>query len=180
MSGLRLNLGCGAYPFRGAGWTNLDADPAVHPDVCATVPPLPFGDGAADEMYLGHLLEHFPRDDGLVLLRECYRVLVPGGRLGVVVPNTRLILRRWLGGATTTAVGPDQRTYRVSDLDDVCALWLFSSCQPSPHRWAFDATTLERIVEEAGFRVTGVIDPHRDPRLSDPSWWQLGVEAERL
>lgn len=174
---MKLNLGAGGYPL--AGYLSVDADPACHPDVCATVPPLPFGDGAAEAVYMGHLLEHYERPEGLALLRECYRVLQPGGQLGVVVPNTRLILRRWLGGATTTAVGPDQRTYRVADLDDVCALWLFSSCQPSRHQWAYDATTLERIVEAAGFRVTGVIDPQRDPRLSDPSWWQLGVQAER-
>jgi predicted SAM-dependent methyltransferase len=174
---VKINLGCGQYKLR--GFRNVDADPACCPDVVATVPPLPFTDGEADEVYCGHLLEHFPRAEGLRLLRECYRVLQPGGQLGVVVPNTRLILRRWMGGATTTDVGPDGRTYAVADLDDVCALWLFSTCQASPHRWAYDATTLERIVEEAGFRITGVIDPRRDPRLSNGNWYNLGCQAER-
>jgi SAM-dependent methyltransferase len=182
VSGLRLNLGCGAFPFPQAeGWVNVDSDDVLEPDVCddALCYLSDLADGAAHEIYMGHLLEHFDYEDGQALLRECYRVLVPGGRLGVVVPNTRAIMWRYLRGAQTTQPDATGRRYAVADLDDVCAYWLFSTVQPSPHRWAYDGGTLCRALERVGFVVQGAIDSYHDPRLSDPSWWQLGLDAER-
>ncbi len=172
---LRLNLGAGIFPL--AGYVNIDAEPGVEPDICATVPPIPCDDGTVSMIYAGHLLEHFAPAAGQVLLRECHRVLQPGGRLTVVVPDTRAIMRRWLGASSYAVTSPEGRVWRVADLDDVCDFWLFSSFQASPHRWAYDETTLTRAVERAGFRVVGMVDRYQDPRLSDPNWWQLGVEA---
>lgn len=178
--GLRLNLGAGRFPLD--GYTNVDADPRCEPDVCMRVPPLHFGDGEAAEIYCGHLLEHLRPEDGAALLAECYRVLRPGGTLGVVVPDTAEIVRRYL---TSTELGwdalvecPANRYWSLRDLDDVCAVFLFSTYQDSPHQWAYDARTLRRAVEAAGFQVTGSIDPYQDSRLV-PAWWNLGVEAVR-
>lgn len=177
---MRLNLGCGEFPLPLAdGWLNLDADSSVHPDVLATVPPLPFPDASADAIYMGHLLEHFEYAEGQALLAECYRVLAPGGTLTVVVPDTRAIMRRWLGGAKTRQRDATGRPYAVADLDDVCAYWLFSTVQPSRHRWAYCDDTLVRALDRAGFQVTALVDRYRDPRLSDPGWWQLGYTAVR-
>jgi predicted SAM-dependent methyltransferase len=42
--------------------------------------PLPFADGSARSIYSEHTLEHFYREhDAPNLLRECHRVLAPGG-----------------------------------------------------------------------------------------------------
>jgi predicted SAM-dependent methyltransferase len=176
---LRLNIGAGEYPL--PGFVSLDSDPACHPDVVWTVPPLPFQAGEVAEVYMGHLFEHLRPDAGRALLAECYRVLVPGGRLGVVVPDTRVIMARWLGGAATTVPGPhNRRQYAIADLDDVCELLLFSTCQATPHLWAYDAGTLRRALEGAGFVVTGEIDRYDDPRLSNQgAWYQCGWQCEK-
>lgn len=54
---------------------------------------LPLGDGTVDRMLLVHCLEmtERPRD----LLRECWRVLAPGGRLVAMVPNRRGLWARF-------------------------------------------------------------------------------------
>ncbi len=54
---------------------------------------LPLGDGTVDRLVLVHCLEmsDSPRD----LLREAWRVLAPGGRLAVVVPNRRGLWARF-------------------------------------------------------------------------------------
>ena len=113
----RLNIGCGDAPM--LFWTNLDSNPAMKADVHATVPPLPFADESLDEIFAGHLLEHLPRHEAAALLRECYRCLTPGGRLGIVVPDTREVMKRYLAGAMDAAEFPYRVWHRVADLDDV-------------------------------------------------------------
>jgi predicted SAM-dependent methyltransferase len=43
--------------------------------------PFPFTDGSFDGIFSEHVLEHFTRDDGIVVFRECRRLLAPGGML---------------------------------------------------------------------------------------------------
>ena len=54
---------------------------------------LPLADSSIDRMLLVHLLEHAenPRET----LKEIWRVLAPGGRLVIVVPNRRGVWARF-------------------------------------------------------------------------------------
>ena len=86
-----LNLGCGSrfHP----GWTNVDMAPQ-HPSVlrCDFLEGLPFADQSQDVVYHSHVLEHLPRDHAVDFLRECRRVLKPGGILRVAVPDLERIV----------------------------------------------------------------------------------------
>src|SRR5436309_15010871 len=75
-----LQLGCGAR-FHPA-WINLDLHPQ-HASVARhdVTTPLSFPDRHFDAVYHAHLLEHLPRPHALPFLRECLRVLRPGGIL---------------------------------------------------------------------------------------------------
>ena len=172
----RLNLGSGLFPLRGGGWCNVDADPATEPDWVARVPPIDRTDESVAEVYMGHLLEHLDPVEADFLLRECYRVLVPGGRLGVVVPDTRWVLERHLAQDHTRVEVPQGRFWELDDLDAVCGLFLYSTFQSTPHRWSYDDQTLRRALLRAGFAVAGRIDPYHDPRLVGARW-NLGLEA---
>jgi len=44
---------------------------------------LPYPDDSVRFIYTSHLLEHLSRIEARKLLKECYRVLVPGGTLGL-------------------------------------------------------------------------------------------------
>lgn len=161
--GVRLNLGSGID--RKEGWVNVDADPGLSPDVCedAVAYVERQQSGSADEIYLGHFLEHLEHDAGARLLAECFRVLKVGGRIGVVVPDTRAIMERYVA--------------EDLDLDDLCRLWLYSTVQETWHKWSYDLPTLRRAVARAGFDVTGEIDRFADPRLQAGAWWQCGVDC---
>jgi len=81
-----LNVGCGGrfHP----DWTNVDLK-AVSPLVIEynILKNLPFEDNVFDVVYHSHILEHLSRSAGEKLLRECVRVLKPGGIIRVVVPD---------------------------------------------------------------------------------------------
>lgn len=52
-----------------------------------SVPPLDFQEGAFDNVICAEMIEHLPQDKALPLLKECYRVLKPGGILFLSTPN---------------------------------------------------------------------------------------------
>jgi len=171
---MRLNLGAGAY--RIPGYLSVDQDDTHGPDWLLRVPPIPAPDDSVAEIYAGHLLEHFEPDEADDLLAECRRVLVPGGKLGVVVPDTRAVLARYLEQRHEVVEVPERVYWNLDDLDSVCAVFLYSTVQPSRHKWAYDGATLRRALVRNGFRLEGEI-ARDDPRLSVPSWWDMGVQA---
>lgn len=86
-----LNLGCGSrfHP----DWINVDnfsSDHCIQPyDLRKGIP---FQENAFDVVYHSHLLEHFPKDEALSFMKECYRVLKPGGIIRVAVPDLEQIV----------------------------------------------------------------------------------------
>jgi demethylmenaquinone methyltransferase/2-methoxy-6-polyprenyl-1,4-benzoquinol methylase len=62
-----------------------EANPAASVDLrIGAVPPIPFGDGAFDAVFMAFTLELFPDDTIPLVLREIRRTLRPGGRMAVV------------------------------------------------------------------------------------------------
>lgn len=173
----RLNVGCGEWPLY--YFTNLDANPRLRADIHASVPPLPFEDGALDDIYAGHFLEHLSPADAKLFVLECLRCLAPGGRLGILVPDTREIMTRWLAGAIDQVEFPADTWHAVADLDAVCGLFLYSDVQESGHKWSYDLFTLARLLQSCGFEVTGEIDRYRDPRVTNGAWYGCGLDARK-
>ena len=85
---MKINLGSGDSPL--VGFVNVDALPdAPGVDVVADISQrLPFEDASADLVYASHILEHFPHAQTGELLGEWRRILRPGGRLLVAVPDS--------------------------------------------------------------------------------------------
>ncbi len=85
-----------------AGWELLNVLPGPHVDHLGNAIDLSqFPDGTFAEVYASHVAEHFDyRDALLTALREWRRVLAPGGRLRLSVPDldtlAHLLLQRHL------------------------------------------------------------------------------------
>lgn len=81
----KLNLGCGTDTKQ--GWVNLDSASLEGVDVVhdLTVLPLPFADGAFDEILCQDVIEHIP--EYVPLIKELHRILAPEGLLSIRVPH---------------------------------------------------------------------------------------------
>lgn len=56
-------------------------------------------DSSVDIVFCSHFIEHLTRDEGDAFLKECYRVLKPKGILRLVIPDTRLLIGKYLDGS---------------------------------------------------------------------------------
>ena len=160
-AGVGLNIGTGGRDL--PGWINLDETKPG--DLLAVVPPIPFRDRAFDEVMLSHVIEHVNDAEAHDLLRECHRVLKPGGEITVVVPDARAFSLAYILGQISNR-----------ELND---LYIYSYCQESQHRWSYDWNTLAQLVVSTGFRDIRRISRFRDPRLMAPAWYQLGLTARK-
>jgi predicted SAM-dependent methyltransferase len=149
----RLHLGCGDR-FHPA-WINLDLHPQ-HPSVRAhdVTAPLPFADLSIDAVYHAHLLEHLPRADALPFLRECLRVLRPGGILRVVVPDLEQIARLYL--------------------DSLDGAWQGDADAERRHAWSVLEMYDQVVRDQPG---GAMVDYLRGADASDLAWYRIGADG---
>ena len=90
-----LNIGCGRTHH--PEWLNIDLE-TTDPDVVEhdITQGIPCPSDSLSVVYHSHILEHLKPEEGHELLRECYRVLEPGGVLRIVVPDLEKIAELYL------------------------------------------------------------------------------------
>jgi predicted SAM-dependent methyltransferase len=97
------NVGAGA--FRHPAWTNVDFESAWYSkaqgdsvgiswDLMAGIP-VSVGHGTAELVYSSHTVEHVTDAAAANLFREAHRILKPGGRLRVTMPDIDLDVRAY-------------------------------------------------------------------------------------
>jgi predicted SAM-dependent methyltransferase len=176
---LRLNLASGY--IKKDGWINVDLfGPAANLRLDLRRP-LPFPNGCAGYIYTEHFFEHldYPNltesmgwevegnggtSEALQFLRECRRVLSPGGVVDVVVPDAEGMIDVYISSRNVAGQGEwwgprwcDTAMHRVN--------YLFR--QGRQHKYAYDEETLTRVLEQAGF-----VDVQRrqfDPEMDAPN-----------
>ena len=128
---------------------------------------LPLTNSAIDRMLLVHLLEHAenPRET----LKEAWRVLAPGGRLVIVVPNRRGVWARFehTPFGTGRPFSRGQLTALLRETNFTPAAWSEALCfPPSKRRWMM---RFHRLLERSGRRLwpifSGVVIVEAQKRL---------------
>jgi SAM-dependent methyltransferase len=103
-----LNLACGAVYVIDDNWINLDyVSSDVHVRQANLLETLPFDSNSISLVYSSHFLEHIPLHQVPSFLKECHRVLKPGGVIRLVLPDFEEMCREYLtqldGGDYTKA-----------------------------------------------------------------------------
>lgn len=94
---MRLDIGCGTFKRQGF----IGVDPYAEADVHASMWSLPFPDDSIEEIYSSHALEHIGKFEVLDTLKEWRRILRPGGKIEIQVPDLRWCCQQWLARQTT-------------------------------------------------------------------------------
>lgn len=147
---LRLNLGCG--PLRLPGELGVDRESTSAADVRADILALPFRNGAAELCRLDHVLEHLPVRLAVPALLEARRVLQPGGRIRIGVPDLAATCRRY---AESTSLREKAWLLR--------SLYGSQAHDGEHHKSGWDAQTLADLLSICAFVDVQVgPDPDRD------------------
>jgi predicted SAM-dependent methyltransferase len=181
----KLQLGAGEHPRD--GWLNTDLhgygrSDLVYLDVRK---PFPLPDASFDFVYCEHMLEHLTYGEGQRCLRECLRVLKPGGRIRIATPSLEQLAKLYDG----------------SDLAKRYLRWAIGTLEPEAdvplpgvvinnffrswgHRFIYDRQTLRHALGEAGFvdieeHAVGELEQHlpEEPELN--AYETFVLEARR-
>jgi SAM-dependent methyltransferase len=114
---------------------------------------LPLRNGSVKFVYCSHVLEHLERWEALRVLRECHRILMPGGSVRIVVPDLATICQRYLTGADERPAHVACRTLwgHPKDVEPSGFVGRVSRFFVRPHQWGYDRTEMELLMREAGF-----------------------------
>jgi predicted SAM-dependent methyltransferase len=74
------------------GWINSDIDPnsnnKIYLDASKT---FPFEESTFNYVFSEHMIEHITYQEGLNMLSECYRILIPGGKIRIATPDLQFL-----------------------------------------------------------------------------------------
>lgn len=147
-----LNLGGGGNCLAGCLTADIDPRADVYVDL---LQPLPFDDNEIDHIFCEEAIEHVDKAAALRLLRECQRVLKPGGLLRVTTPDLNWLISA-LASADLTCDGFNECFYGHG------------------HRYIYTQDELAALLTQAGFTSTrvssyqdeasvlGLLDSHAD------------------
>ena len=154
---MKLNLLCGAHIV--PNWIGVDTDPPAEWQIDVRMG-LPTQDASVTHIYTQHGLEHLERADGVALLRECQRVLKPGGLLRISIPDLDTLVKKYQANDIRFAesVGWLPAT-RCQMLNEGMRLW--------GHTFLYSFEELVLVLGEAGFRGPVYRMPYR--QSSDPT-----------
>ncbi|MCB1836270.1 MAG: methyltransferase domain-containing protein [Alcanivoracaceae bacterium] len=164
---MRINVGCGRMVLD--GWTNCDVQVSPKaprpPEILCDAAAIPLKSEVADELMALHLIEHFYLWEVPAVLAEWRRLLKPGGRLILELPNLEAACRNLLAGR-----------------NDQVSMWpLYGDPgHEDPymcHRWGYTPKTIKELLVRNAFSEVRIMPPKTHGRRVNRD---MRVEAVRV
>lgn len=165
----KLHIGAGPNILE--GWLNADIKPQSNSVIYLDITKeLPFLDRTFDYLYSEHVIEHVSYTEGIYHLKECYRILKPGGRLRIATPDLGFLIG--LYNMQKTEAQKEYIKWAIERFSPEAAFHHetfvinnFVRCWG--HQFIYDSTILELAFKGAGFEkiVRCKVMESDDPQL---------------
>jgi predicted SAM-dependent methyltransferase len=111
----------------------------------------PFSDNSVAAVYSSHLMEHMDIRKIRYFLKECLRILKPGGSFSVAVPNAGIYIEAY---SRSLDLDPFYLRYGLTGLTYSSKIDYVNhiAYMGGAHRHMFDEKALTGILEDAGFK----------------------------
>ena len=118
-----LNVGCGKV-FE-THWTNIDIAPSDSSIISLNAAShLPFANDTFSVVYNSAFIEHLATDEATRFVRECFRVMEPGGIIRIGTPDMEQLCRLYLDRLEKTSTNEayaGEYDWMVIEIQDQCA-----------------------------------------------------------
>jgi len=225
MNTVGINVGCGTSPCDLSGWENVDK--AINARI-RNIPGLrrllgqvgllpgsqdrwpknlrvhdirkglPYQDDSLLYVYSSHCFEHLYLDQAMKFLRECFRVLKPGGVLRLAIPDLEILIHRYTDAANSNGHGDGNALpadafvrqllmVREAAPRGIVDRWFKPVLgKHTIHCWAYDWKSLSTRFMEVGFRdvkraayLQSSIPNIESLDLAEKAWESLYVEGTK-
>jgi predicted SAM-dependent methyltransferase len=148
----KLIIGAGTVAVD--GWFNTDLKPQLdtiyYMDAAS---PFPIDNSVFEYVFSEHLIEHLTRQQGSMMLKECFRVLKPGGKIRIATPNLEVLLGLYHDYANPLAQEYikwiTDKSIRVSVYKP--SIVINNAFHNWGHQFLYDGELLEMGLRDAGF-----------------------------
>jgi predicted SAM-dependent methyltransferase len=148
----KLHIGCGSNIIN--GWLNTDLISNFRVIYLNVIDKFPFCECIFDYVFSEHLIEHFDYLKGKDIIRECFRILKPGGKIRISTPDFQFLFRlydenkteeqkRYIAWAVDTYL-PSLKIYQdIFVINRIIRGW--------GHKFIYDYKALSVSMIDAGF-----------------------------
>lgn len=165
----RLQIGAG--PSFTEGWLVTDIEPPrLQVGYLDATKRYPFPSARFDYVHSEHMIEHVPWAGGLAMLKECRRILKPGGTIRIATPDLKVLLDLYYNPES-----PDADRYvkwmcklALPDIPKQHPIFVINKAVRAwGHQFFYDATLLTETLQSAGFVDIRQVKPGQseDPNL---------------
>ncbi|PLY03574.1 MAG: hypothetical protein C0623_00730 [Desulfuromonas sp.] len=159
-----INLGSGGAVV--PGFVNIDFFGTAGVDYSADLRfPLKIPSNTACGIFSEHTLEHLTYTETENLLRECYRIIVPGGGIRIVVPDLSIFMQKYIDNDLEWFRHWEQLYFKDSANSERSSRTLLSPVgavsfvtQEYGHVSCWDFPAMKIVLEKAGFSRVKKVD----------------------
>jgi len=188
-----MKLNIGSHSVKIEGFLNVDILDLPNVDIVCDITHIPwtvkgvspqerFEDNSVDEILMVEVLEHLSFHDTLKVLREIHRVLKPGGKIHIQVPDCGSMMEMFVRGEISESIPhKPESVEQVLQIRNATGMrvhpnrFLMAFCGaqkygvPDIHKNIFWKERLEDLLEDAGFEKIDFKE--------DPLGWKIKVNC---
>jgi predicted SAM-dependent methyltransferase len=156
----KLQIGAGRTKLQ--GWLSSDLIFSDHAIFLDARKRFPFATDSFDYVYSEHMIEHLSWNDGLKMLKECLRILKPGGTLRIATPDLAVLIGLYNpnGHPLNEAFTKWITDRHLKDLGVYKAPFVINNAFYNwGHKFLYDAELLDMALHQSGFTAIQQCQP---------------------
>lgn len=115
---------------------------------------------SVDLIYLGQMIEHLnPIYQSEPFLKECYRMMKPGGVIRITTPDLDLLIKAYINGEMDKFSDEQPEFYKNADAASQLCYLMFGASGPDctyknyeGHMFIYTKKTMTQLLEKCGFK----------------------------
>lgn len=149
-------LQIGAGPTKSPDWLVTDIDVKLRRRTIYLdgTKRFPIPDASIDYVFSEHMIEHIPYPAACAMLKECFRVIKPGGRIRLATPDLDKYMdlrTRDLSEVQRAYIEWNTKTFLPPDTPVAPIFVINNQFRNYGHQFLFDETCLRDAISKAGF-----------------------------